>query len=479
MRSRLLALFLLAISPLFPAHAARVERCEVALHLPAGTVTLAGHGATVDAAWRSAERTAATVGALHAQIGLLGGLVVDPAYALGRHARQLQRVASVDDGPGPAPGVRIERGTCTRLRLPRNPSGAAWAVIWRPGEAEILRNDPASAIDAARRRACLGSFQRDAIQAFARFDSEQPWRDVVVPLSDASEALLRCVSAPTPNPRPGLAPLPQPEGRGVWACHRPRQHEGRWVLSPGYGDSVEAAREAALTRDALVVTRRALADAMALLLGPPDPEALQQTVEPLRTLVVGSDLVEQGLALCAVAPAEPMDFAWTLPETCGQPEPPISLVASAPALERLSGQRCDAVLHAGASASLRQLGSARSDEGALFLRGLGTALSCAASCTTDHRIRGWEPMPVQSPGGVDRSDAERAAAALETALALRDLPSLGILTGGTLLHPRYVRVEREDPDAFWGSLLEVVRAGRLSEVARWEHVAGQWLLTFE
>jgi len=24
-----------------------------------------------------------------------------------------------------------------------------------------------------------------------------------------------------------------------------------------------------------------------------------------------------------------------------------------------------------------------------------------------------------------------------------------------------------------------VRAGRLADVARWEHVAGQWLLTFE
>lgn len=476
MRPGALALALLFAGVHAEAAPARVERCEVRLHLEAGAVDLAGHGATPEAAWRSAERVAASVAAIAAHAELLGGLVTDPERAL---ARYLDRLDVLGSDLGPAPGYRVERGTCARLRLPRNPEGHAWSVAWRDGDTAILRDDPAVATEAARRRACFGAFQREAHAAFAHLESDAPWRDVVTPLRDARDALLRCVAAPTPTPRPAVAPLPDPEASGVWACHRPRRHEGAWTLSPGFGATVEEAREAALMRDALVVTRRATGAAMARLLGPPDPEGLREVVDPLRTLVVGSDVAEQNLLLCAVAPPAPLDFAWTPPESCGPGEAPISLQASAPALERLAGERCDQVLHGGVAATAARLVGARRRDGVLALQGLGTALQCAASCSTDLRTRGWTPVPAVRPGDVDRTTADRAAAALETALALRDLPSFGAVTGGVMLHPLYVRAERDDPESFWGSLLEVVREGRLSEIARWEHVAGQWLLTFE
>src|SRR5690606_9503780 len=173
----------------------------------------------------------------------------------------------------------------------------------------------------------------------------------------------------------------------------------------------------ALTRDALVVTRRATADAMAHLLASPDPQGVADAVEPLRALVVGSDVAEQNVPLCAVAEPAPLDFAWVAPEGCGQEEPPISLVAGATALERLVGARCDGVLQGGVEATLRPLSGARRDDGALVLRGLATSARCAASCSADVRIRGWTPVPAVRPGDVDRTTAERAAASLETALA--------------------------------------------------------------
>lgn len=474
-----MALLLLLLSLAPEAAAAQLVRCEARLALPVGEVAVVGFGTDTATSRARARRAASALAAHHASAELLTGLIADPAAALGRQLRWLQLASGVE---GPAIGYTVADGACTSDPLPRN-RDAAWSATWAGGRDEVLRNDPGLAAEGARRRTCYGAYQSDVQRILAQGGAapdRDRWRVLVTGVGDARDHLVRCVTEGAADLGPARAPLPGADGSGLFACHRPRRVGDAWTATPGWGPSLEEAREAALARDLLVVSRQVTGDALSALQRGPNglPSRLSEAVGPLRTLVVSSDVVEQATLLCAAGPPAAARYAWTPPERCGTPEAPVELTVGASALEELAGSRCDAVLASGAAATGRLLKGSRSDDGLLAAAGLGTALTCAASCSRDISLQGWLPSPVGRPGELPRGDGDAAAKALTRALERRDLEAFGVLTGGVMLDPRFAGTAREDPEGFWGSLDEARRTGRLAETAAWEQVEGHWLLTF-
>lgn len=466
-------LALLLVYP--PADAAEIARCEVVLDLPVGRVEVPGFGRTDTDARIHARRAAAALAAWHAHAELVAGHLVDPEAARTRH---LQLLETLDLKPvAAAPGYAASDGGCSRVGLPPPRDGDAWSASWAGGP-PVVRADPAIAVEAARRRVCFGSFQAALHGALTRAESGAGggWRTIVTASADARDRLIRCATEAAPHILPAHTPAPHHTGArdDLFQCDRLRREGTGWTTTPGFGHALEDAREAALMRDVLTVAQRAAGDALAAR----DASAVKDALEPVRTMVVGSDPAEQASLVCVGGPRAQARFAWHPAPGCGTGEEARSFLPSSDLLEELAGSRCWSVSSVG---TVRTLGSRTGDRAQDLPRvatGLSSALSCAASCARDLVLEGWRASPTRHADEVDRTSLDAARTAFDRAVSTRDFEAFAVLSGGVLFHPAFATVAERRPDAFWGSLDAARQSGRLDEVATWEEVGGSWVMVF-
>ncbi len=180
-----------------------------------------GKVAALEQAWLEAElHQASTLWAAQAEGG-------------GAWQAELARWGSIDASQPPRiPGVEVRPGVCERIELPRH--GGAWMARW--GEVKVLSDQPWTALETARRRACVGA-----------------WEEGLAEPAAARDELIRCLASEAAVPAPTRETLPGPATSApVFLCATP---EG----DLGGGASVYGAREDALRARVELETRRALA----------------------------------------------------------------------------------------------------------------------------------------------------------------------------------------------------------------------------
>jgi hypothetical protein len=455
-----------------PAHGTRLHRCEATLMLPIGEIAIPGWGTTEPVARERARTVAWTYAAYHAQPDLLVGQLVMPEALAARQARLL---GALDAAEGWAvPGYAVQPGACADEPL-AGERGEAWTASWPGDDQAAVRNDPAVAVEAIRRRTCFKGYQNRLGEALLRAaEAEEPERSygLSVALRGARDALLYC-GTQSPDIRAAGAGLPAPEREGTFECARPRRTPVGWRTPHAYSDDLDGAREAALQLDLWTLALQSRADGWAAARAAPDRRlgAVFGAWGGIRSLVVANDVAEQALLLCRVGRAKPVGAAWVpasgVAEQCPQlSKEPFSTPASPPDLAAVTERRCGAISRADLSKASGASGLARS-------------WTCAASCSADVRLLGWEPAAVGRSGEIGHATAEDATRALSAAVRGRDFMAFGILTGGVIWQPEFAAAFKRDPSAFWASIVQAQESGQWAERAEWVQLDDHWVLSFK
>ena len=449
------------------AHAERLFRCEVLLLHADGQIVMPGWAMDEATGRTRATQAAWLLAATHRYPEMLAGRVVNAARIRKREQAHLERLDAADSWL--VPGFVVHKGECTSSALPSD-KGEAWAALWGEADKVTLRNNPAVAIESARRRQCLGRWQHRAVrgaEAAAQATSER-YAAAHQTTSAGRSSLISCMTRDTYTLNLAGAPLPAPETTGLVQCARPRHIGGSWAVPPAYGEDLEVARENALQLDAFLAIRRAERNfdaAVERSPALPAPEIHRQALA-LGGLVVATDLAEQATLTCQTAKTLPVRPTWTPTDKlrCDSwPVGPGKTVEGLPAdLEASRVKRCDAAFRS-----------------AITQEPWRTAISCDISCRTDVVLGGWQPTPVIRPGEVDRTSQAAAALSLSSALHGHDFHALGILTGGGLFEPVMASALRRDPDGFWRSIDQSVASGMWEKTTEWTRVNGHWLVSFK
>ncbi len=464
---RTFALFAASLCLAPSAQAARLFRCETLLLHADGQIVVPGWGLDESAGMARATQAAWLLAATHRYPEMLAGRVIEPTRVRKREQAHLQLLDAAD--PWIVPGYVVQSGTCEATTLPAN-HGEAWASVWWDADKATLRNNPAIAIEAARRRRCLGRWQHRAVRgAEAASQSSMERYAAAHQVSSAGRsALISCMTTQEYALSLAGAPLPAPESGGPVQCARPRHINGTWVVPPAYGNDLEEAREQALQLDAFLAIRRAEKnfDAAAEQHPAQASAAIHGQALALGGLVVATDLAEQATLTCQAAPSKPVRPSWTPAERlrCDSwPVGPGKTVAfDGSVLESAREDRCDGAYRL-----------------AVTQEPWRSALACDVSCRTDITLHGWSPTAVIRPGEVDRTSQDAAAQALSNALHGHDFHALGVITGGNLFEPAMASALRRDPEGFWRSIDQSVSSGMWEKTTEWTLVDGHWLLSFK
>ncbi len=472
--------------------ASEVSRCTVTVRAPEGApIALTAWGSTEDQAKLQAHRVARLAAGLHWETTL-----VDAVTGTTREEQQ-PLIAALDQGdrfePLGLPGYRLEAGACQRDRLPGD--SPAWRATWGGGQAEShVRQSPAAALEAARRRSCLVPYH-DALGAtldeIAESDAADRRTIRGMGLDLARRNALACLGRSDPR----LIPAPE---AGIALARDSRWLECTakpWngaVLPPGvaWGRDLSETAEAALTehvvqarRAAAAQAARAWARAWAELRDTEVRAALDLTAD----LIPPSPEVAYSAVRCrALTGARALDWnPGRAPLAHGDACQPVEQVATEPVpvnSPEAAGARRLALCQRRTWHSLAVYREVRGElappmEPVMALGTWGDLAGCDALCegTAFLRFQSQEDLGPW-PGGPDRSTAEAADASLDNAVAARDLGALLQLVAPELRSGLMTTWRREGA-LFWRVVPELLRTNGHAPVVAWYEVEdGLWLL---
>ncbi len=261
-------------------------RCTLELQQPDGrTRSVVAWGPDETGARGQARRAARLVAEVHAHPDTWSALLHPDVESTVTFVSRLQRVpTSPEEGMVfPLPGYNAGPPACAPETLPVVAGAAAWEVAWTADAGEsIRRDDAATAIEAARRRACFVPYQREIAGMWRALASVEPgqrqelftrsWggsRDAFLDCFGASELSDATLTTKVPYPwiRPaagGTRPEAQAPPEGVihtgYECLATEFSEpGTGATARGWGTQLEWAQEAAMGSLALAVSRDAFA----------------------------------------------------------------------------------------------------------------------------------------------------------------------------------------------------------------------------
>ena len=485
------ALFLsLLVLPVFAA--SEVTRCSVTVRAPDGeATTLTAWGSTEDQAKLQAHRLARLVADLQWETVLL-----DAVLGVRPEERQVL-IDRLDLSEGPetlgVPGYVLEAGTCQRDRLPSD--SRSWRATWAGGEREsLVRESPAAALEAARRRSCLAPYQ-SALGATLDELAESPPEDRQVirgmGMDLARANALECLGRSDPR----LTPVPEatgelrPDSRWLECTARP------WngvALPPGvaWGRDLAEVAEAALTEHVVLARRaagaqasRAWSRAWVELRDTEVRAAFDLTAD----LVAPTSEVAYSTLRCrALTGAEVLDWRpGRVPLPHGDSCVPVEQLRADPVRVN-SPAAAVAQRHVMCQRRTWQplavYREVRGDlgENMLPVMALGTwgdLAGCDTLCagTASVGFRSQEDLGPW-PGGPDRSTILAAKASLEAAVAARDLGALLQCVSPALRDGLMATWQREGA-LFWRVVPELLRASGHGAVVSWYEVEPElWLL---
>ncbi len=471
------------------AEAATALRCTVDLTEADGTVTtVPGWGADRATATGQARRWARILAserfAERMWAWAFWGDPLDEEIARGEVG-----LATADD-PLQTPGATVADGKCKKVRRPGK-GIARWQASWSSGSpATVVREDPSTAIEAARRRACVAAAdttRRDYFRSVAYLAGDQKAAEWRAGSSAAVADLFACVAGGEPElaPTEGAAELPR--DHGAYQCQAVASTDAGLAVGVGWSTDIERAGEEALTE--LVYTRRRTALGAGLLGSATAAVEMKQTLLALHyassmPAVATSDLADRSRLGCTGLDGVELPALSWVPgsvyalEDCGERVgwPGVTGLSSPAAAGDARDALCRERAYYGVTLANEALAAASPEVWSTMARaGWGTALSCEADCLGNTALA-TEPRILALPGIPDRSSPEAAEARLFEAIVLRDLDLLTAVAPmfddpsfRESLLPRY-------PLVFWLSLPSMIGHGLDEGELAWRQVGGQWLL---
>jgi hypothetical protein len=353
-------------------------------------------------------------------------------------------------------GATWTPGRCTDLSLPR---GHAWTATW--GAEAITRSDPAAAVEAARRRACVGGYIAGAHQAFAAIGNAAPEVKATLlrgALDEGQQGLERCVAGKPAFAAAAEPPPPAPRFR-AYTCRVAFGADD--AGGQGWGTTLDEAAEAALRAD---VRQAAWSLAAAVRkIGSADPAQMAIVLSRAASdwlAPVPGDRTERASLTCAGLGAAEGRVTWQPTEPC-----PVSALRDAEGKwDEAAARLCDPVLAEVAPPK------AEGPADRLALARWGGAAACARQCVT-RAAPVPAGIPVLVPGVPDRSTREAARAVAEAAVRDRDL-ELATLVFPTLTDQRFQARLMADPDAGWAAIAALLA----DPDAQWQQIGPTWVL---
>lgn len=278
---------------MLPASAADLHHCEGTLTRPNGaSLTVKGFGDTEDEAKTSTEQAARL---LASQAILIGGI---QAW-LGGADEQQAAIESTLTNEGSkqlgAPGWKLDLGACAVDTIT---DGASYTATWSEGAEDISRPTPALAMEAARRRACVPTYQRRLLEKIEPALGDPEQLSTLSELETVLDGIAACWSAEPPTVNPSDKAIEASSGATRCSAIGPDAS----AIALGFGGDPEHAAEHALRQNVLVRTLTAVS-ALADHSDLPDPSARIEKMAPAIRSLVGlsgsSDTVDRARLACA------------------------------------------------------------------------------------------------------------------------------------------------------------------------------------
>lgn len=451
------------------AMAADVHRCDVQIAGPLGAEQrVAGFGDDEAQARRSALQAARIL----AQSSLLRR-GIQAWYPGGVEAQA--PLGGVLDHKGSkdlaVPGWTLVTAGCEKAETE---AGTSYTATWAVGSEEVRRSNPARAIEASRRRACLPLLQRNLMQIVDQVIKDETQVGQLASLDGTWNEFATCWTGEAPPAAPSTEPFPDTSGPARCAAI---DGDGEPV-SLGFGGSAEAAAEQALRQGVWLRMQRAVHQLAQVSLEKPAAEQKAAMAAPLRALVGlagASDAVDRTRLACAAVTPGPIRWpvqgrrvkacnaaSWT-----ERPRTDVKAVDAPAFLDGTCTMQIsptfEIVRFAGRSADPPR-------KAEMITSAFNVTGDCATACYRE-AIWGTVGAPVRLHAAPDRSSK---AAVIDSLKPLVDGKSL---TGLELLPTL------QDPGAL-GALLSGELSAKLKSEARalpgqaerWKQVEGNWIL---
>ena len=497
-------------------------RCSLPLQLPDGSEKpVVAWGPDEAAARGQVRRVARLVAEGHAHPDSWSALLHPGTEAATSFVARLQRVpAEVADGAVfPLPGYEAGAPACVAETLPFVAEATSWEVAWSQDVDEpVRRSEAATALEAARRRACLLPYQREMAGMWRALATVEPGQRQVLfseTWNGSRDGFVACMGStdlhdatlssepgyPWIRPAGGSSPLPTAAGRpevlfdGFECVATEFSAPDPGATAQGWGQDIEWAMETAMGSLATAVSRDAFAR-VALGLDSADPETLPTLIAGqalrLTQIVPPTAQVEWIQLRCSAervvadddtglrwSPSAPRvrdvcetagDWSAATEPFAGQPRDPFDLLLSLQ--QRLVHRTLRTV---------REAWEQTGGDAAVAVQGMGGVALCEASSMGEVAIDGGSATPMPDGFAVLRASPELSRALLDKALAERDLARLV-----AVIHPQqrpanltlYERTlaGEGDPLPFWEQMGENLPAAIEDGRLVWGEFEGGWML---
>jgi len=468
-------------------------RCDQTLTTVDGTeLPYSSWGASEGAAREQAGRVARLLALLHFDPDLLNGMM------FGETERAAARLTALREATPTAelrvPGYALTAGACTPVPLPEAPAGSDWTATWTaPGESTARPStwhDPATAVEASRRRTCVAAYEQAYMamfEAVAHVELEQKASFSDEGIVGVLQTLADCYAGTAP----ALVAAEVPAGAAAPGLHECSYWApGGEALVPvavGWGAPLDVAAEMAQQEAAYAIHERGLAmgfEAVARASAEQKMSLLAAGITDAMRMTASTEAIGRSHLRCrSLEIPATGTLRWTPgdPRTaaeCGLDQPPPPEIAYdqpgglAPAQHALCAGR---LLTSVGMVQEAVRNAAPEQVDPLTAAGWGIVHRCEASCLADTRPDGATGTPVPVPGLPDRSTAEAAADLLDRAVEQRDLDLLMLLCP-MMDDPRLRDQVAGDADGFWNELTTAREKGQFQQMLVWKDVDGVWTL---
>jgi len=467
-----------------------LHRCEALLSTPSGDrIPVPAWGASETQAMEQAHRVGRFLASQDLAADLIPGLLAESDTG---QVLLLDRLGvSMGDSMVGVPGYQLIDGACRVYTEGQTRKDHGWVVSWTAGEAErISGSNVASAIETARRRACVPVYQsglEQVLRDLTQTSGEERDGMAQVGFVDALESLVVCLTRAQPKLAAGLERMVDSVD-GVVECAASRMSvEGEWRSVRAWGTELEWTAETASWELTLLQARRGLAESMnAVVRGPPPLRrmGISSGAARLTRMTASSQELEQAGISCVLLPAQSgQELVWKpsdvdVAERCGPLQSWMGrkvLLQPETAWTESRYRSCQQMVHQSSRDADDAI--AKAVEGAVVFTALKIwehRVHCGARCSGDiERTPTDGERPLRLSTQPEVWSHAQVQSLLQQAISDRNAEQFEICVPAVASF-RAVMVAQ--PERFWSDMSMMARTGQFYEIFGWEQYRDRWYL---